>query len=150
MLAAREPTKLERLPNASGSWLTSPAACSEIKPNACCKASPAVKEPSVRPTRRSVTSCTAGIRASSMAWPWVAENCRQASFRLPWTLDQLSASREAWPMAPESSWASTTIWSKACCFWISVRSLNSLPNISMAWAFRVVSVAETPRAASFS
>ena len=85
-----------------------------------------------------------------MAWPLTAANCRQASFRLPWTFCQPSASRAAWPIAPDSSCASTTICSSACCFWISVKSLKAWPNISMAWALRVASVAETPRAASFS
>ena len=58
--------------------------------------------------------------------------------------------RAAWPMAPESLVASSTVWRRTLCFCTSVRFLNSVPNISAALALRVYSVDEMPRAASLA
>ena len=54
------------------------------------------------------------------------------------------------PNAPDSLLPSSTIWSKVSCFWSSDNWMNDLPYSSFAAVFLVVSVAEMPRAASFS
>lgn len=64
---------------------------------------------SVRPASDPVTLCITGMTACRAGVPAAAMNCRHASFKLPCTFSQPSASREACPIAPDSFCASTTI-----------------------------------------
>ena len=91
-----------------------------------------------------------GVMPVRMGLPSWARVCRMASLNSPCTLAQLSASRAAWPSAPEALLPASTMASRVSTFWASVSSWKLLAYSSLALAFRVVSVAAMPRAASLA
>ena len=104
----------------------------------------------VKSCTAAVALCSIGVTESRIGSPNAAFSCLHDSFRLPRTFSQPSASREACPSAPDSFFESSTIFRRVSCFWISESSLYFCPKSSIAAAFRVVSVAESPRAASLA
>ena len=96
---------------------------------------------------RSFNTCTAGLRNT---FPAAAFKSLTDCFKFPSWLDQVSDSLAACPSAPEALFASSTIDNSVNCFSASLKSLNDFPYRLFAAVFLVVSVHESPRAASFS
>ena len=96
---------------------------------------------------RNFNTITAGWRK---AFPVAACKSVTDCLRFPNWFVQVSASLAACPNAPEALLASSTIFKRVNCFSASDKALNDFLYSSFAAAFLVVSVADKPRAASFS